>query len=78
MAAQRICLLEKHPLKIYKCQRCGEITKRNKFVWTSWFSDHKTIICRECAYKESFGTKNIKQAKKERILEEKENNQKRN
>tara|TARA_R100001244_G_scaffold54626_1_gene47098 strand:+ start:377 stop:613 length:237 start_codon:yes stop_codon:yes gene_type:complete len=78
MAAQRIYLLEKLPLKTYKCQRCGETTRRSKFIWISWFSKDKTIICRECAYKESFGTKNIKQAKKERILEEKENNQERN
>ena len=78
MAAQRIYLLEKTPLEMYRCQRCGETTKRSKFIWASWFSDHKTTICRECAYKESFGTKNIKQAKKERILEEKKDNQKRN
>ena len=65
MTAQRIYLLEKKPHQAYRCQRCGETTRQNKFAWISWFSDSKTIICRECAYKESFGTKNIKQAKKE-------------
>ena len=77
MTAQRIYLLEEKPLKMYRCQRCTESTKKSKFVWKSWFSDHEAIICRECAYKESFGTRNIKQAKKERILETKSINQKR-
>jgi len=77
MAAQRIYLLEEKPFQMYKCQRCGEVTKKNKFIWKSWFSDDETIICRECAYKETFGTRNIKQAKKERILETKSINQKR-
>ena len=77
MAAQRIYLLEEKPFQTYRCQRCGEVTRQNKFVWKSWFSDDETIICRECAYKETFGTRNIKQAKKERILETKSINQKR-
>jgi len=54
---------------------CGERTMRNKFVWESRLTGTKINICRECAYKERFGTKNMKQAKKERILEEKEINQ---
>ena len=77
MASQKIFLLQEKPKIVYECQRCKEKTKKNKFLWKSWFGDNKLIICRECAYKESFGTKNIKQAKKERILEEKSINQKR-
>ena len=53
---------------------CGETTRRNKFSWESWFTGNKIIICRECAYKEKFGTKNMRKAKKERILEQKEIN----
>jgi len=78
MASRKIYLLEEKPLKMYICQRCGDHTKKNKFLWKSWFSKDEMIICRECAYKESFGTKNIKKAKRERILEEKSINQKRN
>ena len=77
MQRQKIYLLKEKPLQMYKCQRCGEVTRQNKFVWKSWLSDDETIICRECAYKESFGTRNFKQAKKERILETKSINQKR-
>ena len=60
---------------MYKCQMCGENTRKNKFLWKSWFTSNELVICRECAYKEKIGTKNMKKAKKERILEQKEINQ---
>ena len=56
---------------------CGEVTKKNKFLWESHFTKKKITICRECAYKEKFGTRNIKKAKKERILEQEETNKQR-
>ena len=74
-APPKIYLLEKSPPIFYACQMCRETTKKNKFSWESWFTGDKLVICRECAYKESYGTKNIKKAKKERILEQKEINQ---
>ena len=67
----RIFLLEKKPQLIYECQMCKENTRKNKFSWESWFRDNKLVICRECAYREKFGTKNMVKSKKERILEEK-------
>ena len=75
MAVPKISLLEEKPLISYKCQMCGERTRKNKFSWKSWFTDSEIIICRDCAYKEKFGTKKIKKAKKERILEQKKTNQ---
>jgi ribosome-binding protein aMBF1 (putative translation factor) len=75
MEVQRISLLEEKPMIAYNCQMCGETTRRNKFRWISWFGDSELTICRECAYKEKFGTRNSKQAKKERLLEKKEINQ---
>ena len=78
MAVQRISLLEEKPREIYECQMCKERTRKNKFLWKSWFRDSELIICRECAYKEQFGTKKMIKAKKERILEKKQTNQKRN
>ena len=59
----------------YVCHMCKERTRKNKFHWKSWFTGNEFVICRECAYKEKFGTKNMKKAKKERILEQKETNQ---
>ena len=75
MAIPKISLLEKNPLMFYVCQMCKERTRKNKFNWKSWFTGNELVICRECAYKEKFGTKNVKKAKKERMLEEKEINQ---
>ena len=75
MATPIIFLLEEKPLMFYVCQMCGERTRKNKFSWKSWFTDNELVICRECAYKEKFGTKNMKKAKTERILEKKEINQ---
>ena len=75
MSVQRISLLEEKPMQVYECQMCKERTRKNKFLWKSWFGDSELVICRECAYREQFGTKKMKKAKKERILEKKENNQ---
>ena len=69
MAVPKISLLEKKPHLAYKCQMCTEMTKRNKFSWISWFTGQKITICRDCAYKESFGTKNVNKNKKQGILE---------
>lgn len=75
MARPEISLLEKTPKVSYECQMCKQNTRKNKFLWKSWFTGDKIIICRECAYRERYGTKNMKKAKTERILEKKEINQ---
>jgi|TARA_Y100000296_G_C4998948_1_gene169189 hypothetical protein len=74
-APPKIYLLQKNPQMAYSCHMCTETTRKNKFSWKSWFTGIEIIICRECAYKEKFGTKNMRKAKQERILEEKEINQ---
>ena len=75
MAVPKISLLEEKPMMVYECQMCREVTRKNKFLWKSWFTNNELVICRECAYKEKFGTKKLKQAKRERILEKKKINQ---
>ena len=74
MATPTIKLLQSKPLEPYKCDMCGEVTRKNKFSWESWFTKKKIIICRDCAYKEKFGSKKVKIAKKEKLLEEKSTN----
>ena len=74
MAVPKISLLEEKPWTEYQCQMCGAVTRKSKFSWKSWFTGEEIVICKECAYKEKFGTKNMKKAKKERILEKKEIN----
>ena len=78
MAVPKISLLEEKPMMVYECQMCKERTRKNKFLWKSWFTDNELVICRECAYRETFGTKGMKETKRKRILEEKGINQKRN
>ena len=75
MAIPKISLLSENPTMPFTCQMCEEKTRKNKFSWKSWFTGDEIVICRECAYKEKFGTKNMKKAKKEKILEKKEINQ---
>ena len=69
MAVPTISLLEKNPMMVYECKMCGGRTKKNKFSWKSWFTGDEIVICRDCAYKEKFGTKKMKVAKKENRLE---------
>ena len=69
MAVPKISLLEEKPKMVYECQMCKEVTRKSKFLWKSWFTDDELTVCRECAYKSRFGTKNIKKAKKENRLE---------
>ncbi|MAG26280.1 hypothetical protein CMI47_12075 [Candidatus Pacearchaeota archaeon] len=69
MAVPTISLLEISPKITYECYMCKSYTKKNKFLWKSWFTGDEITICRDCAYKEQFGTKNMKKAKKDRVLE---------
>lgn len=74
MAGALIKLLKEKPLEPYACGMCGNVSKKNKFLWESWFTDDELLICRECAYRESYGIVNMKTAKQKRLLEEKEIN----
>ena len=72
MGRPTITLLKEKPSEPYACDMCGKASKKNKFLWKSWFTGDEINICRDCAYKESYGTKGIKHAKEKRLLEEKE------
>ena len=64
-----ISLLKKKPLHPYACGICQTATRKNKFFWKSWFTGNELQICRECAYREKYGTKGMIKAKKENLLE---------
>tara|TARA_Y100000310_G_scaffold278842_1_gene297609 strand:- start:227 stop:451 length:225 start_codon:yes stop_codon:yes gene_type:complete len=74
MEISMIKLLKEKPLEPYKCGMCIKVSRKNKFLWKSWFTGDELLICRECAYKESYGTIGMKTAKQKRLLEEKEIN----
>ena len=75
MAGALVKLLKEKPLEPYECGMCRKVSRKNKFSWKSWFTDDKLLICRECAYRETYGTVDMKTAKQKRLLEEKEINQ---
>jgi ribosome-binding protein aMBF1 (putative translation factor) len=64
-----IALLEEKPLEPYACGICQTATRKNKFFWKSWFTGKELNICRDCAYREKYGTKGMIKAKKEKLLE---------
>jgi len=70
-----ISLLKKKPLHPYVCDICQEVTRKNKFFWKSWFTGDELNICRDCAYREKYGTKGMIKAKKEKLLEKESNNE---
>ena len=69
MSLTIIALLEEKPLEPYACGMCQTATRKNKFFWKSWFTGDELSICRECAYREKYGTKGMIKAKKEKLLE---------
>jgi len=74
MGVPSIILLKEKPFEPYACDMCGKVSRKNKFLWKSWYTGDEINICRECAYRESYGTIGMKTAKQKRLLEEKEIN----
>jgi len=74
MGVPSIILLKEKPFEPYACDMCGKVSRKNKFLWKSWFTGDEINICRECAYRETYGTIGMKAAKQKRLLEEKEIN----
>ena len=66
MAVPVTKLHQENPLSPYACDMCQDVTRKSKFLWRSYFTGKELFICRECAYKEKFGTKKLKEAKKEK------------
>ena len=57
-----------HPC--FKCGRCKkQFVKKPRYLWTGLITKQELYICKDCAYKESYGTKNSSKAKKEKWLE---------
>ena len=75
MGVPSIILLKEKPFEPYACDMCGKVSRKNKFLWKSWYTCDEINICRECAYRETYGTIGMKTAKQKRLLEEKEINQ---
>ncbi len=58
----------KHPY--FECGRCKQrIIEKPRYLWTGMITKDETYICRDCAYKEAYGSKNSRKAKKEKLLD---------
>ena len=69
MSITIIALQEEKPFHPYVCDICKTRTRKNKFFWKSYFTGDELDICRDCAYREKYGTKGMIKAKKEQLLE---------
>ena len=55
----------------FECGRCKErIIEKPRYLWTGMITKDETYICRDCAYREAYGSKNSRKAKKEKLLDE--------
>tara|TARA_Y100000310_G_scaffold312002_1_gene358882 strand:- start:43 stop:252 length:210 start_codon:yes stop_codon:yes gene_type:complete len=54
----------------YKCGMCREnFIKKPRYRWTGIITKEELYICRNCAYREAYGSKNRSKAKREKLLE---------
>lgn len=68
MPSYRCKLIQKH--KTYEsCPMCGNSANSLRYQWTGMLTGDKLIVCRDCAYRESFGTKTFRRMKKEKVLD---------
>ena len=62
--------LETKKHRYYKCGSCDRFkVGKPRFKWIGTMNDSKLLICRDCAYREAYGTKFRSRAKKEKWLE---------
>ena len=58
----------------FKCGMCGNVSHNYKYNLHLILSDINMIVCNKCAYREKYGTKNMKKAMKEELIEEEKTN----
>ena len=54
----------------FKCEMCGNISHTHQYKLPMILTRQLMIICGKCAYRETYGTKNMKKAMKEGLIEE--------
>ena len=59
---------KKHPY--YECEMCSSKgIKKPRYRWTGLITKQELYICRDCACREAYGSRNSSKAKKEKWLE---------
>ena len=72
---RKVRQLKNHPRQPIKCQMCQKVSSIKPYELTlvsfTGLDDTVLKVCRNCAYKETFGTKGMIQAMREKVIEEK-------
>ena len=62
--------IENETYPYFECGRCKKkFIKKQRYLWIGLITKQELYICRDCAYKEAYGTRNNSKAKKEKWLE---------
>ena len=60
---------------IFKCEMCGKSALTYQYKLPMMLTDKVMTVCGNCAYRETYGTRNMKKAMKEGLIEEEKTNE---
>ena len=58
----------------FLCDMCGKVSHSHEYKVHFILSERRMVTCGKCAYRERYGTKNMKKAMKEGLIEEEKTN----
>ena len=58
----------------FKCEMCGGVSHSHQYKLHLMLTEKDMLVCGKCAYRETYGTKNMKKAMKEGLIEEEKTN----
>ena len=53
-----------------KCEMCGKYYSGYKYQWIGMLTKTEVLVCKDCAYKEEYGSKNWRKQKKKGTLDD--------
>mgnify|MGYP003138147737 FL=1 len=56
------------------CGMCGKVSHHYQYKLHFILGETDVVACNKCAYREKYGTKNMKKAMKEELIEEEKTN----
>lgn len=59
---------------VFRCEMCGKSAMTYQYKLPMILTDTIMKVCGNCAYRETYGTKNMKKAMKEGLIEEEKTN----
>ena len=58
----------------FMCGMCGKVSHHYQYKLHFILGETDVVACNKCAYREKYGTKNMKKAMKEELIEEEKTN----